>query len=278
MLLPELQKIIDITITKLNTLVDDPNYNSATIITILENSINEIQNLKPSSHSDSVKRGGRIRIPNRIPNRIPTNPSDIIHVPTPEEIAEKLKKAAEDKIRKSVDDAFNNIKNQFPDINQEKQNMLNKLEEIKNQFTDFLNVNTLIEKAINEAEKLCEEYLKSKLSSIEQAIPVISYPDVELQLNGKTLHCNVLVYFVEANYQGNAPQNDFIVKIEVTLEQSISNLSPPDITVEPQFGNVDDRIRQEIENQKQALIQGMITALFSDYLTVFNKFREIADI
>ncbi|EEL25230.1 peptidylprolyl isomerase [Bacillus cereus Rock1-15] len=274
MLIPELQKIIDSTITKLNTLVEDSNYNSATIVTILENSINEIQNLKPSSHSDSVKWGGRIRIP----NRIPTNPGDIIPVPTPEEIAEKLKKAAEDKIRKSVDDAFNNIKNQIPDINQEKQNMLNKLEEIKNQFTDFLNVNTLIEKAINEAEKLCEEYLKSKLSSIEQAIPVISYPDVELKLNGKTLHCNVLVYFVEANYQGNAPQNDFIVKIEVTLEQSISNLSPPDIKIEPQFGNVDDRIRQEIENQKQALIQGMITALFSDYLTVFNKFREIADI
>lgn len=284
MLLLKIQEIIDEAVEKINNFSEITIDNSKDIQSIISDATSRISQIEliedsPQLHPVSFRslsaRG--LRIP---PVHVPPVPpvESLLPIPTPEEIQRALEKAARDKLTSEINNAFDEVKNSVPNPSDEAKKMLNKLEELRQQIKDFLDVKGLLEKAIKEAERLCEEYLKSKLIPIEQAIPVKSFPEVELTLNESSIKCDVVVYFVEANYTGDKPQEDFLAKISASIEQSITNLSLPTILVDSTLGNIEDRIKNEIESQKQALIEGMLAALFGDYLMVFNKFKDIAGI
>ncbi|MGG0822239.1 hypothetical protein ABE099_05125 [Paenibacillus turicensis] len=280
MLLTRIQKIIDETVEKINNSSDITSDNSKDIQSIILDAKSRISQIKLEDSTELHSMSHRsistrvLRVP---PIHVP--PVDLpVHIPTPEEIREALEKAARDKLTKEINNAFDEVRNSVPNPSDEAKKMLNQLEELKKQIKDFFDVKGLLEKAIKEAEGLCEEYLKSKLIPIEQAIPVKSIPEVKLTLNENSIKCDVVVYFVETNYTGNKPQEDFLTKISAFIEQIITNLSVPTVLVNTTLGNIEDRIKNEIESQKQALIEGMLAALFGDYLMVFNKFREIAGI
>lgn len=279
-LLTRIQKIIDETVEKINNSSDITSDNSKDIQSIILDAKSRISQIKLEDSTELHSMSHRsistrvLRVP---PIHVP--PVDLpVHIPTPEEIREALEKAARDKLTKEINNAFDEVRNSVPNPSDEAKKMLNQLEELKKQIKDFFDVKGLLEKAIKEAEGLCEEYLKSKLIPIEQAIPVKSIPEVKLTLNENSIKCDVVVYFVETNYTGNKPQEDFLTKISASIEQIITNLSVPTVLVNTTLGNIEDRIKNEIESQKQALIEGMLAALFGDYLMVFNKFREIAGI
>lgn len=196
-----------------------------------------------------------------------------------EQAAKALQEEANKLISDKVNSAIGSFVQQAKDIGDNAQELAKQIEEVQKELEslkELANINKLKEKILEKAEKLSEEYLKSKLEPFQEQINLITIPDVELNLSDTTLNIDLLIYFLLPEDEEKASRESAIATITTNLKQNITKLKLPNVSANLNINKdgIQDVIEKRIEEEKNKLIQAFFATFFSEYVAVFNKLKQ----
>lgn len=287
-----IQNIINDTIHEIDLLKVQNKYTTETAENVVKRAIEKIKNIneKTAYHEHLRIRvrnpfRGPISIPNiPVPDILPTIP-DILNVPSPEEIArsleEALKRATKNKLTEGAQVAINNLKNSVPNPVEIAGKMIAEIESYSNQLETLLeqlNPMTLINKAIDDAEKIIEDYLNSHLNF--ESVKLKGLSDINITLDGTNVSVNSGVYLV---FKDATNFDKYLSNFVFTVECDITN--PLDYTINPNpltlgDSNIDlqDEVKKTINEKKGDLIAELtlrITECYFPPLGVIKSFMDL---
>ncbi|WP_430112992.1 hypothetical protein [Paenibacillus sp. B1-33] len=189
-----------------------------------------------------------------------------------EAAAKELKEKTEALIKNQVNNAFSNLDQNIGALSEQGKQLVSKLEELR----DLTDLNKLKAEVLNRAEQLGEEYLKEKLAPIENQLSIVAIPDLELNLDKSTLLVQLNIYFMLPDDRDKSTFEFAIASINSEVSQSITQITAPSVSAKFVFNpeRISGLIKNEIESQKDKLVQMFFEMFFSEYLTVFKKIQE----
>ncbi|WP_224928381.1 hypothetical protein [Bacillus safensis] len=291
-LLKRIQHVVDGAETKVQGLITNNNYSPKEGDKIVEKAALKIQGINAN---DTVKVNIGVISPIIINIPVP-DPKNIIPnppIPTPEELeqqakrqAQKLTDAVKAKLVETAQNAINELRNQIPDPTEQARQMIAEIESYKEQLNSLLeqlNPVALLNKALDKAEQISEEYIDSKMVQVFEPLHLKGKSDVECSLDGNKINGSVSLYLVLEDFDGDFTQK-FLKSLSITGEVDLSNLNDIDIS-DPVLhdGNIDiqEEIKSRIEKQQEEIISGLTEAVIDSYLpifTVINNFKEMMKI
>ncbi|PRS71015.1 hypothetical protein C6Y03_18655 [Bacillus sp. LNXM65] len=287
-----IQNIINDTIHEIDLLKVQNKYTTETAENVVKRAIEKINNIneKTTYHEHLRIRvrnpfRGPISIPNiPVPDILPTIP-DRLNVPSPEEIArrleEALKRATKNKLTEGAQAAINNLKNSVPNPVEIAGKMIAEIESYSNQLETLLeqlNPVTLINKALDDAEKIIEAYLDSNLNF--EMVNLKGLSDINITLDGTKVSVNSGVYLV---FKDATNFDQYLSNFVFTVECDITN--PLDYTISPNplalgDSNIDlqEKIKEDINNKGEALafeVTRKIAECYCPPLGVIKSFMDL---
>lgn len=286
-----IQHVADQAVTGVQDLITSNNYSLKEAEKIVQDATLEIKSIKTNDievvdfHVGPIK----INIPVPNPENIIPNPP----IPTQEELeeqarrlAKELAEAAKAKLVETAENAINDLRNQIPDPTEQARQMIDEIESYKQQLNSLLeqmNPVVLLNKALDKAEQISEEYIDSKMVQVFEPLHLKGKSDVEFSLDGNKINGSVSLYLVLEDFNGDFTQK-FLKSLTITGEVDLSNLNDIDIS-DPVLhdGNIDiqEEIKSRIEEQEAEIISGLTQAVIDSYLpifTVINRFKEMMKI
>ncbi|MCM3365318.1 hypothetical protein QLH48_05085 [Bacillus safensis] len=287
-----IQNIINDTIHEIDLLKVQNKYTTETAENVVKRAIEKINNIneKTAYHEHLRIRvrnpfRGPISIPNiPVPDILPPIP-DILNVPSPEEIArsleEALKRATKNKLTEGAQAAINNLKNSVPNPVEIAGEMIAEIESYSNQLETLLeqlNPMTLINKAIDDAEKIIKNYLDSHLNF--EIVKLKGLSDINITLDGTkiTVASGVCLVFNEA-----ANCNQYLKKFNFIVECDITNILSYKISPDPlelSDGNIDieEKIKEDINKNKNALGLELSRKILECYFPPLGVIKSFMDL
>lgn len=189
-----------------------------------------------------------------------------------EAAAKELRERTEALIKNQVNSALSNINQNLEGLNEQGKQLVAKLQELR----DLTDLDKLKAEVLNRAEELGEEYLKEKLAPIESQLSISAIPDLELNLDKATLLVQLNIYFLLPEDKDKSTSEFAIASINSEISQSISQLTAPSVSAKFNFNKerISDVIQNKIESEKDQLVQMFFEMFFSEYLTVFKKYKK----
>lgn len=301
-----IQDVLDATNERIQELIDNKRYSPEEAEKIVQDAISKIKGIKASNINDielnigvdSIHRIGHPHIPIHVdPIPIP-KPEDIIpdpgvHIPTQEELEEQARRlakeladAAKAKLVEDVHNAINDLKNQIPNPTEQAGKMIAEIESYKEQLNsllDQMNPVALLNKALDKAEQISEEYIDSKMVQVFEPLHLKGKSDVEFSLDGNKINGSVSLYLVLEDFNGDFTQQ-YLKSLTITGEIDLSNLTDihlSDPVLHDGNINIQEEIKNRIEEKQAEIISGLTQAVIDSYLpifTVINRFKEIMKI
>lgn len=210
-------------------------------------------------------------------------------IPTVADVAEnvqdQLSTAVKDKIITVATNAIENLKSSIPDPSDLTQKMVDEITSYKDQLENLLqqlDPAVLINKALDNGEVVCEEYINSKMAQVVSSLPLQGVSDVEFTLNGTKINAGLTLYLTLADFEGNF-SNSYIVNLTSNVEVNIVNPVLPNPFPEPAInkGNLYEEMKNTIEKEKQKILEGVSKAIIDSYFPVFtvvDKFKGLLQI
>ncbi|KJD38696.1 hypothetical protein QD46_17885 [Paenibacillus polymyxa] len=103
---------------------------------------------------------------------------------------------------------------------------------------------------------------------------------MNIDLVGTLIKFELYIYILLKDYEGDSPATDFFGELSTRFEHDLTDLSVPQIDVNPKFYNnrVEEELRARVEEklneEKDAIIEGLMETFFSHYIVVFKKIKE----
>lgn len=188
----------------------------------------------------------------------------------------KLDNAYTDFIKKYVDtDIYNDIQKQYAEA-------IGRVKDFINNLNELLNIKKLIQKILDQAETMLEDYLREKLCFLK-TVESKGEPDIEISLDDTTLQFEMYIYVVKDCYTGVDYKGECYLELSLNIEQDITTPKPKaDFKMkfydERIKADLKERLEKKMNEEKDKLAEELVTALFSDYLTVFKQFKEYLDL
>ncbi|MGG0052158.1 hypothetical protein [Bacillus atrophaeus] len=208
-------------------------------------------------------------------------------IPTKEELEAQLKTAVKDKLTEVATSAINDLRSQIPDPREQASQMIAEIESYREQLDsmlDQLNPLALINKALDKAEKICEEYIDSKMVQVFNPIHLKGLSDAEFSLNGTKINAGLTLYLVLGDFEGDF-RNNYIKNITANLEIDLANLQFPRPFPTPVLNdgnfNVEDEIKRRFEREQARIIEELGIVMADSYMPVFtviDKFKGLLKI
>ncbi|WP_102422603.1 hypothetical protein [Bacillus amyloliquefaciens] len=202
-------------------------------------------------------------------------------------IAEEAKKAAKGELIAAIKDTIDKLKEEIPDPSEQAKQMIDEIETYKEQLESLLeelNPVVLINKALDKAELICEEYINSKMVPIFSPIQLKGLSDAEFSLNGTQINAGLTLYLVLGDFEGDF-RKDFIKNITVNVEIDLADLRLPDPLPTPVINdgnfNVEDEIKRRLEEERDRIIEELVIVIVDSYMPVFiviDKFKDLLKI
>lgn len=305
-LVSKIQNVLDETNKRIQDLINSKKFSPEEAEKIVKDATLEIKGITASNNIETEIRSisGSLRVPRRLdippvhvdPIPIP-DPSDFIpdvHIPTREELEEEARRlareladAAKAKLVEEAQNAINELRNQIPDPTAQASEMIAEIENYKEQLNSLLeqmNPVALINKALDKAEQICEEYIDSKMVQVFEPLHLKGKSDAEFSLNGTKINAGLTLYLVLGDFEGDF-RNNFIKNITVNVELDLADLRLPDPLPTPVINdgnfNVEDEIKRRLEEERDRIIQELVIVIADSYMPVFtviDKFKDLLKI
>ncbi|PGV77749.1 hypothetical protein [Bacillus thuringiensis] len=194
--------------------------------------------------------------------------------------AEELQRQAEAVVKDQIKETLNSV---MGDVEQFTNQGREFIKQIQNEIQDLIelaNIDALIKKLLSKAEELGEEYLNTKVQPIAESIQLGAVSDIKLDLQNTDISVFVNVYFLLLGDKDKDPVENAIAAFTTEIKQNIIKLQIPRPQVLFKFNkdrvekDLQQMIQDELEDEKEELIQGFLMAFFSDYVAIFKKIME----
>lgn len=191
--------------------------------------------------------------------------------------AEELKRQAEAVVKDQIKQTLNSVVGDIEQFTNQGREFIEQLQDEMQNLIELANIDALIKKLLSKAEELGEEYLNSKVQPIAESIQLGAISDIKLDLQTTEIKVNVYVYFLLLEDKDKDPSENAIAVLTTEVQQSITKLQVPHPQVQFTFNkervaaDLQEMIQDEIEDEKEELIQGFLMAFFSDYVAVFER-------
>ncbi|MCV0026925.1 hypothetical protein [Bacillus sp. XT-2] len=241
---------------------------------IVDQGVEDIQNLSVDDIPDA-------------PSSVSIGPTEITIPPIPtvaevaESVQDQLNTAVKDKIVTVATNAIESLRSSVPDPSDFAQKMVAEIESYKNQLETLLeqlNPSVLINKALDDAEKIIEAYLDSHLNF--EMVNLKGLSDINITLDGTKVSVNSGVYLV---LKDATNFDQYLSNFVFTVECDITN--PLNYTINPNplalgDSNIDlqDEVKKTINEKKGELIAELtlkITECYFPPLKVIKSFMDL---
>ncbi|MED1174353.1 hypothetical protein ABE094_20855 [Bacillus inaquosorum] len=194
------------------------------------------------------------------------------------EIKKQIRQAAKSELISVASDAIKDLRSQVPDPKEVEEKMIAEIESYKDQLDSLLeqlDPFTLINKALDDAENIMEEYIDSNLLFESLKLKGISEVNISLDGTKVKVECGVYLVFWEAsNY------DQYLKNVMFAVEFDLSNPSVELPTLDFNDGNIDvqDEMQRMLEEKKDEILSAITQAFIQSYFpafTVINKFKDL---
>lgn len=195
--------------------------------------------------------------------------------------AKKEVKSTADELARNIAEEASKYLGDIKEISELKTLADNLQEELK-KLKEMSDIDKVLEKMINKGEELGENYLKTKLTPIEDLGFAVE-PDLELNLeNKRSLKLELFIYCIYKDLGQVDDRSKSHLILSVNLVYDI--LQPLNIrkTLESVKFDIkfnEDSIKQAVEariqSEQEKLLESFIKEFFSEYLNIFDALKKI---
>ncbi|MGG4419220.1 hypothetical protein ABEW83_10325 [Bacillus subtilis] len=199
-----------------------------------------------------------------------------------EEIANEIKKqirqAAKAELISVASDAIKDLRSQVPDPKEVEERMMAEIESYKDQLESLLeqlDPFALINKALDDAESIMEEYIDSNL--LFESLKLKGLSEVNFSLDGTKVKVDCGVYLV---FWEVSTFDQYLKNVMFSAEFDLSNPSVELPTLDFNDGNINvqEEMQRMLEEEKDEILSAITQAFIQSYFpafTVINKFKDL---
>ncbi|WP_170962676.1 hypothetical protein, partial [Bacillus cereus] len=206
--------------------------------------------------------------------------------------AEQFVASTKDLVEKTVKDTVNNFVNDIEDevISKVGTEIIDKIKQVQEELEklqELFDLQKLKARILEEAEKVCEEYLATKVQGLEQ-IGFKAVPDVELTLDNTTLKVELIFYLVLLEDAEKNPVENYIIKLLIKLEHDITqpqNIKKMLDSIEAKSDFNEDWIKEKgqefkkqledrLKQEQEKIVMMFVESIFPEAFAIFKKLKQ----
>ncbi|MGN4253363.1 hypothetical protein ACTFO4_06590 [Bacillus cereus group sp. MYBKT14-1] len=169
-------------------------------------------------------------------------------------------------------------------ITEQGQQYVAAIEELKEKFKelqDQLDIEKIKREILGKAEEFCEAYLREKVS-LPEDLPIKTHPRVILDFDLSWIDIKIEIFVMKQEDPDKSFKEKYLVAGDIHYKQMFNEpLQVPDFGTQTNpnlVQNEMDRIKDEIDKQKERIIAELVASIMGDYvppLKMLSKYLKI---
>lgn len=270
----ELDNTVNQLQAQINTLTEQKNNIQNEIITILDDARKKGEEALAISLTEAENKANEIKMEaQRQADQFISNNKELV----------------EHAVKEAINDLVNEAKEEV--IGPYGKEVLEKIQQVQVELEkakELFNIQKLKERILEETEKVCEEYLATKVQGIEQ-IGFKVIPDVELTLDNTTLKIELTFYLMLLEDAEGNPIEKYIIKLTMKLKYDLTQpqnvmkvLESAEMKADFNENWIKEKgeefkkeLEQKIKEKQEEILVAFAQSILPEAFVIFNKFKRI---
>ncbi|PHC03868.1 hypothetical protein COF04_10095 [Bacillus toyonensis] len=205
-----------------------------------------------------------------------------------EKFVESTKDLVENSVKNTLDNYINEMKNGV--VTKYGNEIIDKVRQVQEELEkvkELFNIQKLKERILEEAEKVCEEYIATKVQALEE-IGFKAIPDVEFILDNTNLKVELVFYLLLTDDTQGNPEEKYIIKLFAKLEHDI--LQPQNIKktidsieakaefnenwVKEKGEEYKKQLEERVKKEQEKIVMMFVQSIFPEAFAIFKKLKQ----
>ncbi|MEK4412506.1 hypothetical protein MHB59_28635 [Bacillus sp. FSL L8-0642] len=219
----------------------------------------------------------------------PPPPPVQVEIPTVDDIRRAVEDGAETLESSQVDTVLEAYGDKAEQLGREVitrhgQTYVAAIEELREKYKELkgqLDIKQIKREILGKAEEYCEAYLREKVS-LPEDLPIKTRPRVILDFDPSWIKIKIEIFVMKQEDHDNSYKDKYLVSGNIHYKQFFNEpLDIPDFETETNpnlVQNEFDRIKEEIDKQKEKIIAQLVKSIMEDYvppLKLLNDYLKI---